>query len=278
MNSRAKEIGSVPVPVSHPVVDRAYSCFPFVALAAFWQICAIAVGPDKCPGIDQTLVTMCNSLFHEPIIEAQGGGANGFSPHILATLAGFTSGIACGIGAGFLTTLCMTQFKPLLYLLEPCLEFFRVLPPLLVIPFAIILCGSQHNTLECFTVGIYSAFSMAIYTLNALKNIPPNYKHLARLLGANWLRSTVDVHIPAIMPEVLGAVRVTATISLGIAVVVEYLAAPQGIGRVMKFAISYSRLDLIMVGVVWVVLFALAVDIIIAVVFRSLLKWSRGSS
>jgi NitT/TauT family transport system permease protein/taurine transport system permease protein len=159
-------------------------------------------------------------------------------------------------------------------LLEPALEFFRALPPLLVIPFAILLCKS-NGTLECFTVALYSAFSMAVYTLSFVKNIAPNYQHLSKLLGASAFRRIFDVQIPAIMPELLSAFRVTAPLSLGIAVVVEYLASPAGLGRVMKFAISYARGDLIMVSVIWVICIAVAVDFLINLSFSQILKWSE---
>jgi ABC-type nitrate/sulfonate/bicarbonate transport system permease component len=243
-------------------------------MAVFWQSCSVIVGANRCPGIFQTLTTLVQSLFQEPIIEAQGGGSDGFCPHLLATIAGFSGGFTGGIIIGYLVALAMAQFKPLSLLIEPALEFFRALPPLLVIPFAILLCKS-NDSLQAFTVGIYSAFSICVYTLNAIANIPPNYLDLAKLLGAPRLRSVLDVQVPAIMPELLGALRVTAALSLGISVVVEYMAAPQGLGRVMKFAISYSRIDLIMVSAIWVVLIALLVDAAISLIFKLSLHWTK---
>jgi ABC-type nitrate/sulfonate/bicarbonate transport system permease component len=245
-----------------------------MVFAVIWQICALIVGPNRCPDIGQTLIVFGDSFWHEPITEAQGGGANGLSTHLVSTVASFFAGLTSGSFTGFVAALSMSQYKALTLLLEPVLEFFRALPPLIVIPFAILLCRS-NDTLECFTVGIYSAFSICLYTLSAVKNIAPSYTHLAKLLGAGRIRTVFDVQIPAIMPELLGASRVTAALSLGIAVVVEYLAAPAGIGRVMKFAISYSRIDLIMVSVIWVIIIAVAVDCIISMIFGFLLKWSR---
>jgi ABC-type nitrate/sulfonate/bicarbonate transport system permease component len=251
-----------------------YSCLPFLALVLLWQTCTFLVGPNRCPGIVQTASVFIGSLFHEPIIEAQGGGSSGIYPHILATLTGFLRGLLLGGAAGFVIAFLMNQMKVIANLFEPSLEFFRALPPLLVIPFAIILCRS-NDVLECFTVAIYSAFSVCVYTLNALKNVAPNFGYLATLLGAGRLRSLFDVQLPAIMPELLGGLRVTAALSLGIAVVVEYLAAPAGLGRVMKFAISYSRIDLIMASVIWVILIAVGVDFVIAVIFHIMLRWVK---
>jgi ABC-type nitrate/sulfonate/bicarbonate transport system permease component len=250
------------------------SWVPLLLLAACWQICAYLVGPSRCPDIGQSLVVLCDSFFHEPIIEAQGGGSNGLSTHVVATLVGFSGGFTSGIIIGFALALTMSQFRALSHLLEPALEFLRAIPPLLVVPFAILLCRS-NDTLEWFTVAIYSAFSICVYTLTAVRNIVPSYLQLAELLGAGRLRRVFDVQIPAIMPELVGAFRVTAALSLGIAVVVEYLAAPAGIGRVMKFAMSYSRIDLIVVSVIWVVIIAIGVDRAISTIFGMSLGWAR---
>jgi NitT/TauT family transport system permease protein len=79
--------------------------------------------------------------------------------------------------------------------------------------------------------------------------------------------------MPAILPELLGAMRVTVVTSIGIAVVVEYLAMPAGVGRVMKFAASFSRIDLLMVGIIWAVIITLFVDAIISLLSRHFLRW-----
>jgi ABC-type nitrate/sulfonate/bicarbonate transport system permease component len=251
-----------------------HSSAPFLFLVAVWQIGAIVAGPQRCPDIGQTVTVFFETLFHDPIIEAQGGGSGGFVPHVIGTFLGVLGGFTGGAMAGFVLALCMVQFRILTHLLEPALEFGRALPPLLVIPFAILLCKS-NDALQGFTVAVYASFSICIYTLNAVRNIAPNYLYLAKLLGASKLRSVFDVQIPAVMPEVLGALRVTAPLSLGICVVVEYLAAAHGLGRVMKFAISYSRVDLIMVSIVWVILIGLVIDLGIASIFSFTLRWTR---
>lgn len=251
-----------------------YSLLPFAMIAVVWELSAAALGPTRCPGMGLTFSRLIESFLYEPIIEAQGGGSNGFAPHLGATLAGFSSGFVGGSSFGFLAALIMVQFRKLLLLVEPALEFLRALPPLLVVPFAVVLCRS-NDVLEAVTISAYSMFSVCVYTLNSLGNLPPSYTQLASLLGARQPRLTMDVQIPAVMPELVGGLRVTAALSLGIAVVVEYLAVPQGLGRVMKYAISYSRIDLIVVATIWVILLALIFDTILSVVFRIVLRWTR---
>jgi len=249
------------------------SVLPILYVAALWELGAFLLGPQRLPDILQTINTFISSFSSDPIISAQGGGEQGFYPHVVATVTNFFGGFLIGVGGGFLIAVLMAQNPVLLYLLQPVLGFLRVLPPLLVIPFMILFFQSSE-ALVAFTVAAYSSFSVCVYTLNALRNIPSNYLSLARFLGANRLRAIIDVQIPAVMPELLGGMRVVAALGLGISVVVEFMAAPMGIGRVMKYALSYSRVDLILVATIWVVLIAFSVDAIIQFVFSMVLKWT----
>ncbi len=44
--------------------------------------------------------------------------------------------------------------------------------------------------------------------------------------------------------------------------ILEYMAAPDGLGRVMKVAISYVAVDLLIVAVLWCLLLGFAIDAI----------------
>jgi ABC-type nitrate/sulfonate/bicarbonate transport system permease component len=218
--------------------------------------------------------SLISSFLGDPIIAAQGGGEHGYLPHIVATIVNFLSGFIPGATGGFLLALAMAQYPRMLFVIEPILEFIRALPPLLVIPFALLFFQSG-DALIAVTVGAYSAFSVCVYTLNALRNIPSNYLWLSKLMSAGQAFSMLTVQIPAIVPELVGGIRVTTVLGLGIAVVVEYMAAPSGIGRVMKFAVSYARVDLIMVGVVWIVLIAFVFDSLAQLAFAFTLRWTK---
>jgi ABC-type nitrate/sulfonate/bicarbonate transport system permease component len=129
---------------------------------------------------------------------------------------------------------------------------------------------------EVVTISVYSATSICIYSLNALAALPAEYLAMGTLLGAGRLRRMSSIQLPAIVPSLIGPVRIIVPVSLGIAVVVEYLAAPVGIGRVMYFAQSFSRVDLILVGVAWVMLLALVLDYAISLVSRRILSWTKA--
>jgi ABC-type nitrate/sulfonate/bicarbonate transport system permease component len=162
-------------------------------------------------------------------------------------------------------------------LVEPILEFARILPPLLLIPVTLVLVRNPSQ-MPVLVVAGYTGMILLVYGLSALRNVPETYLQLGSLLGASPTSNALKVQLPAIVPELVGGVRVAAALGIGISVVAEYLAAPEGIGRVMKYALSYSSVSLIVVGIVWTILLALTTDTILVLLTARLLRWTTRRS
>ncbi|KAF5429629.1 ABC-type nitrate/sulfonate/bicarbonate transport system, permease component [Candidatus Methanophagaceae archaeon] len=246
---------------------------PLVFYVLLWEFCSFAIGKDKFPHVFQIFSAIVESFSGDPIIAAQGGGGSGYSIHIIATFKNFVLGFIIGASSGFIIGIVMFQFYFFLKLFEPVIEMIRVVPPLIMIPFVLLIFGVAEIS-QILIICIYSAYSICIYTLNSLRNIEHNYNSLAEIYGSNKIQKIIKVQIPAIMPELVGAVRVTSAITWGIIVVGEYMGSPTGIGRILKFSISYTRIDLILVGIFWVVLMSLLVDTLIVSIFHFGLKWT----
>lgn len=249
---------------------------PLLVFVAIWEITSLLFGSGRLPGPILTLSSFFGSILHDPIIATQGG--DGYLPHVGHTLAHALAGCGIGISIGFSVALCATLSRPTFWILDSLAEIVRILPPLIFVPFVILISGSLvvTNLLvgEVVTIAIYSAASIIVYSLSAAAVIPSEYLAMGSLLGAGRLRRMISIQLPAILPSLVGPLRVIVSVSLGIAVVTEYLAAPAGIGRVMYFAQSYSRVDLILVGVVWVLLMALVLDLGISLASKRVLRWT----
>jgi ABC-type nitrate/sulfonate/bicarbonate transport system permease component len=231
------------------------------------------LGNDRLPGAWQTFSTFKSSFSSNPIIKAQGGGEAGYFPHVLITTCSFAVGLFIGVITGFILSLLLFQFRVVQDFIDPILEAFRVLPPLILIPFILVIFQATDKT-KIFIAALYSSFSICIYILNGLQNIEKNYLFLADLFGSSKFQRIWKVEIPAVLPEALGAIRITSVLTLGIIIVAEYLGSPSGIGRILKFATSFSSLDLITVGILWVVIIAIIFDIAYVSIFFYLLKWT----
>lgn len=263
--------------LSKPFTTVVSSVLPIVAFLILWQVFSLILGNDRLPGIKESSIAFVSTISESRIIEDQGGGANGYLPHVLATLYNFSQGLFAGLVVGGIVALLIDQNEVVRGLLDPVLEMFRVLPPLILVPFILVLFHTTNKT-QILIATLYSAYSICIYTLNGLQNIDRSYLWIADLNGSSRLQKAIKVQVPAVMPELIGALRITSPLTLGIVIVAEYLAAPVGIGRVLKFAISYSRIDLIIVGIVWVVIISILIDCLIVVILNYSLRWSLRAS
>ena len=101
-------------------------------------------------------------MFISPAISAQGGGANGIYPHIIASVVRVYIGGTIGILLGILCGLTISINKTINEIFQPIMEIFRAIPPLAIAPILLIWFGptstSQYVMLISYTFEIYIVF------------------------------------------------------------------------------------------------------------------------
>lgn len=257
-------------------VRRAYAALlcalPLVLLMGAWQLFSMLLGSDVLPGIGHLAEVFITHATSDPIIRSQGGGDGGYLPHVAATVLRVVVGVGSGAAVGIVTAFFFFLTPLLREHIEPLLEMLRVIPPLILVPFVLVLLGPTEgaNMVVC---GIYAGLSMLVHTLNAVENLPSEFWVIAQMHKASRWQIIRTVAWPATLPELLGGMRISLAVALGIVVVSEYLGAPTGIGRVLKFSISFARIDLLVVGVVWAALIGVVFDTVINKVVLSRIRW-----
>ena len=244
-----------------------------IPLAA-WAFASAILPQGALPGPFAIFREMLMSSYRDPLILFQGGGSHGYLPHVWSTFWHVGLGGVAGIVAGVFCTLLAVQKPSIRVAWNTILEFFRTIPPLVLVPFVAVVFGTSDLG-RIVTVGAFAAFTAAVYTFNALGNLPAQYIQLATLLGASRWRRLRSIQLPGIIPELLGSVRLIFAFGLGISIVVEYLGSDDGIGQVMRVVMAYSRVDLVMVGVLWTVLLAFIFDAGIVILFGAFTSWTE---
>lgn len=249
---------------------------PIALFIVIWGALSALLDSTRLPSPIEVLWISATSLFADPIIRAQGGGSSGYLPHVAWTFQqvaiGLAGGSLLGIGAGLL----VSRSREFLGCAGAVIEFVRAMPPLILVPIALTVLPPMGFT-EALIVGAYAALTQFTYAVEAGRNVPTRLLDVAHAMGARGMRLTKDVLAPAALAELFGAVRVVVVTSIGIAIVVEYLAMPTGIGRVMSFAASFSRIDLIIVGIMWAIILTLMMDGLLSLVSRWCLRWRRAA-
>jgi NitT/TauT family transport system permease protein len=168
---------------------------------------------------------------------------------------GFGMAVLLGVPLGLLM-----GSRPLIRTaLLPGVNFFRCLSPLAWIPFSIIWFG-VGDAPAIFLIFMASFFPMALATMAAVANIPAVQFRVARDYGFRGWDLLTHVTLPAIMPQIITALRVTAGIAWVVIVAAEMVGCKDGLGFGISDANNALRLDLVVLYMIAIGLLGMALD------------------
>ncbi len=185
---------------------------------------------------------------------------------------GFAIGASCGLVFGALLGLSRTVEAY-------CGLTFRLLaqiPSLGWLPILLLIFGLDE-TLKFVLIAKASFVPTVIATSESVKQIPAPFRDVARVLQLpmrSYLRRLV---LPATVPGIFGGLRTALSHAWIALIVVEMLAATEGVGYTMVWGRTLFQIDIVIVGMVVIGLIGLAMDTGLARVERRLRRWEPRS-
>jgi NitT/TauT family transport system permease protein len=168
---------------------------------------------------------------------------------------GFVLAVVLGVPAGLLLGHSSRARQAFL----PLVNFFRSLSPLAWIPFAILWLGIGDPP-AIFLIFMAAFFPIVLSTAAAVASIPSVYFRVADDLGIAGSRLLREVTLPAIAPQVITALRVTAGLSWLVVVAAEMIAGRDGLGFAVWDARNGLRIDLLAAAMVVIGVIGAALD------------------
>jgi ABC-type nitrate/sulfonate/bicarbonate transport system permease component len=249
----------------------------FVVIAGLWSVLSPAMDPIRLPSIATTLSTMWGDFLSSAVISTQGGGSAGIAGNLLVTVLRALVGVSIGALLGLVVGLLMAHTRVLAGVGRPVLEVLRVVPSLVAAPFLVLWFGTSQVG-QVGLVIVYTMLVLQFNTFTAVRNLPPEYARFAASLGASRARILRTVTLPAILPELIGGIRVALQLAWGLEVVAELIGAQRGIGRMMASANSLFRTDIVIAGVLWLGVVAVLVDWALSRALFRFTSWHEGSA
>lgn len=168
----------------------------------------------------------------------------------LQTLATSLAGLAIGGILGLLIGILLGFVRTLDRLLEFSIESFRPIPAVALIPIALLVFGFGFR-MEIAIVAFAAFWPILILTRAAVAGVEPRLIQVARALGFGVAARVWKIVLPAALPRIFVAFRLSAGIALIVAVTVEIVANPLGLGYNMMLAQQTLRPELMMALLVW---------------------------
>lgn len=182
---------------------------------------------------------------------------------VLASLwrvgVGFGLAVLLGVPIGLITA----HVPRLRAAFSPAINFFRSLSPLAWIPFAILWFGIGDQP-AIFLIFLSSFFPLVLATMVAVDGIPSVYFRVAYEHGFRGFALMRKVTFPAILPQLITALRVTAGIAWLVVVAAEMVAGQDGLGFAIMDSRNGLRTDLTVVGMILIGTIGVVLDRLIA--------------
>ncbi|MFD4230857.1 ABC transporter permease [Streptomyces sp. NPDC058545] len=183
---------------------------------------------------------------------------------------GFVLGTLLAVPVGFL----MGWYPLARGLLEPYVQFFRTVPPLAIIPLAIVLMGI-NETPKVFVIFLAAFLSSVVAAFQGVIGVDRTLINAARVLGAPDRVIFLKVVIPAATPFLLVGMRIGLGAAWGTVVAAELIAADKGLGYEMMHAQTYYDIPTIFVGLITIGVIGLLMDRLLLLAERRLTGWQE---
>ncbi len=181
---------------------------------------------------------------------------------LLRGMIGFLISVAAGMLLGFL----MEHFRFLHQNMRPFVMGVQTLPSVCWVPFSILWFGLSEQAI-IFVVVMGSAFSIAIATDNAIRNVPPIYKKAALTMGATQQQVYRKVILHACLPELISGLKQGWSFAWRALMSGEVMTTCIGLGQTLITGRNLADINQVMLVMIVIVLVGILID---QLFFRSL--------
>jgi NitT/TauT family transport system permease protein len=162
--------------------------------------------------------------------------------------------------------------------LNPLLQLLRPISPLAWIPISILWFG-VGDVAAIFLIFLASFLPLVVAAMNAVRNVPTTLLRAGRNFGLSNPRLLKDVILPAALPQLIVALRISLGVAWLVVVAAEMIAVNSGLGFLIVDARNAgNRYDLVVAGMVMIGLIGLVLDVGIRQLEKmKALRWGYGS-
>jgi NitT/TauT family transport system permease protein len=184
-------------------------------------------------------------------------------------------GLVLGAGSAFVVGVAMAHSRRLERALYPFALMVKVTPIVAVAPLLIIWLGFGDGP-KYVVAGLITFFPMLVNAVVGLRSIDPAAHDFFRAMDASRWQVLLRLRLPASLPYVFAALRISVPLALIGAVVAEWMSADSGVGQLI--VIAHGDYDTPALFGAIVVLAAIGIGLtgVLALIERRLLSWHES--
>ena len=168
----------------------------------------------------------------------------------------------------------MGTFPAIEAIFAPFVSAWRYLPAPSFIPILLMWFGTgEAPKLALLFIGVI--FFLITLVMDATKNVRAELIETALTLGANRRITLFNVVLPAVLPDVMVAMRQMLAMAWTYLVIAEFVAPPRGMGAMMRRPRRFLNTDEILAGILVIGALGLLFDLLFAQLHRWLFPYLR---
>jgi nitrate/nitrite transport system permease protein len=203
-----------------------------------------------------------------------GGNDVGIAWQLIASLKRVAYGYSLAVVAGVSLGVLVGQSTWALRGLDPLFQVLRTVPPLAWLPISLAGFRDGHPS-AIFVIFITSIWPIIINTSIGIRNIPEDYRNVAKVIRLKGIEYFGKIMLPAAAPFIFSGLRIGVGLSWLAIIAAEMLIGGVGIGFFIWDAWNSSRISDIILALVYVGIIGFLLDRIVAWVGK---KVTRGTS
>jgi NitT/TauT family transport system permease protein len=230
----------------------------FAVVIVLWQVLVSLGGwsEEVFPGPLAVLVSLVDLLSDGTILK-----------HSVASLFRVTAGYYLAVVLGLPIGMLLGWWKTGQLACNALIQFLRPISPLAWIPLALLWFGIGDRP-AVFLIFLSSFFPILVSTMMAVNQIGNTYFRVAANFNFSPLETLTKIILPAIMPTVVPALRISLGIAWLVVVAAEMIAVKSGLGYLILDSRNALRMDYVLDAMIVIGLIGILLDRIISQLAR----------
>lgn len=196
-----------------------------------------------------------------------------FWPNVAATMLAFAYALLISSVAGVALGLWLGLRRFAGDVAEPVLAALYTVPKVTLYPVMLLMFGLGLSAKVAFGV-IHGMMPIVLFTLGAVKTLPPVYLRAARTFRLTTFETGWRVLLPAVLPEVVSGLRIGFAVTLLGVLIGEMFASQRGLGYLIINGISSHNVPMTTAVTSMVILFAVGANGLLG----TLNRWVRAGA
>jgi ABC-type nitrate/sulfonate/bicarbonate transport system permease component len=199
-------------------------------------------------------------------------GASDIARSLLRLAAGFVAAFAFALTAGVI----LGYSKVARDYAEPVFEFFRAIPPTVMIPVLLVISGIG-DTSKIVVIGLGCLWPMLLNTIEGVRSVDSVLKDTCTVYGIHGVRRLVTLTLPAASPQIVTGMRTGLSIGVILMVISEMFASKDGLGfTIIQFQRTFSIPEM-WSGILLLGIIGVALSLLMRLFEMYVLRWYEGA-